>query len=79
MKRDANFYRSLAAVFCGALSFLMLLPGSFAWAGLILAVLAIALGWGAGKRPGRTNQMLSVAGIALAVVAALINLITSMS
>lgn len=78
MRRDTNFYRALACILCGALSFTMLLPGAFAWAGLVLAVLAIALGWGAHRRTGRTNQMLSVGGIALAVLAALINLLTSM-
>lgn len=104
MKKDATFWRALLCLVFGALSFLMLLPGALSWAGLLLAVLAITLGWqitrrpektqsvflprpqkkdgrdensGAGVKPGRIVQIMSVAGIALAVIAALINLLTS--
>lgn len=89
MAKNAQLIRALACIALGAFSFVMLLPGVFEWIGLVAAVAAVVLGWTAIRRPragksadkyeipaapGRL-QLLCVAGIVLAVAAALVSLL----
>jgi len=54
----------------GALSFLMLLPGAFFWAGLVCAGAALILGSKGRKSNVRSKEICSVTGIVLAVAGA---------
>lgn len=90
MAKNAQTVRALACIVLGAFSFVMLLPGVFEWIGLVAAVAAVVLGWTAVRRPkagksadkyevptapGRL-QLVCIVGIVLAVLAALISLLT---
>lgn len=70
MGSDKGRLLSVLCAVLGALSFLMLLPGLFWWAGLLCAVAAVLIGRRRMLQPARADQILAISGTVLAVLGA---------